>query len=704
MSYTNIFGGYNINTAFPSYIRYDLTSDLKLNWASSFVDTAPGTNNVTAQINDLNPLVNGLTVTLADATLISVGQTIQFNNIGANNITINDFSGNELAIIPTIDGNQYIFYLQDNSTQGGTWGITHLGAGTTSADASILAGLGTISLNSEINTNFPGKTIGANYQVLSSDRASILVWTGGTGTITLPTQLAGFYIAVNNEGSGVVTITTPDATTIDGQVSFQLNPSESSYFIGVGVGGNWNTLGFGVESFFQVNVLSPINLAPVNPSITLTNSQSSRLVHQYTGNLANNVTVYYPAAAGQWYIWNNTTGAFTVTAQLEGPTGNPVLVPQGEKVILYSDGTSIYNTPTISTAAIFPDGTVGSPGIIFASDNTTGFYKPTTPPAGVVNYSAAGTASLSFGGAAAGYGLGILGGLESRYYEASNNNYVGFKAGNLAGNTIWTLPLTDSVGTQALVSNGAGVLNWQTAVTNVIGTANEITVTNPTTTPTISIANTYVGQASITTLGTIGTGVWNGTPVTVPYGGTGINTTTAFGVLCGGTTATNPLQNAGTGLLNQILVSNGGAALPTWQNIQTSVLPAANKAAQTAGATNSNYTSPSVQQFHKSAAKFWCTFDGRTVGTNPPTAGYNVSSVQRTNAGYYTINFTVPFSNTPYIFHVMTGPIGGSSLAGTSNIINQATNQCQFVTYGIIAGGAVAGDSFIVSVVGYGLQ
>ncbi len=651
MSYTNIFGGYNINTAFPSYIRYDLTSDLKLNWASSFVDTAPGTNNVTAQINDLNPLVNGLTVTLADATLISVGQTIQFNNIGANNITINDFSGNELAIIPTIDGNQYIFYLQDNSTQGGTWGITHLGAGTTSADASILAGLGTISLNSEINTNFPGKTIGANYQVLSSDRASILVWTGGTGTITLPTQLAGFYIAVNNEGSGVVTITTPDATTIDGQVSFQLNPSESSYFIGVGVGGNWNTLGFGVESFFQVNVLSPINLAPVNPSITLTNSQSSRLVHQYTGNLANNVTVYYPAAAGQWYIWNNTTGAFTVTAQLAGPTGNPVLVPQGEKVILYSDGTSIYNTPTITTGAIFPDGTVGSPGIIFSSDSTTGFYKPATPPAGVVNYSAAGTASLSFGGAAAGYGLGILGGLESRYYEASNNNYVGFKAGNLAGNTIWTLPLTDSVGTQALVSNGAGVLNWQTAVTNVIGTANEITVTNPTTTPTISIANTYIGQASITTLGTIGTGVWQGTNVAVSHGGTGINTTTPFGVLCGGTTATNPLQNVGAGLTNQVLVSNGVAALPSWQNINVT-FPAAVKADEIAGTSTTVYTNPAVQQFHNSAAKAWVRFSGGFVVAIK--SSYNVTSVIKNSIGNYTITFTTPFDNPNYSCFALT--------------------------------------------------
>lgn len=676
MSYTNIFGGYNINTAFPSYIRYDLTSDLKLNWASSFVDTAPGTNNVTAQINDLNPLVNGLTVTLADATLISVGQTIQFNNIGANNITINDFSGNELAIIPTIDGNQYIFYLQDNSTQGGTWGITHLGAGTTSADASILAGLGTISLNSEINTNFPGKTIGANYQVLSSDRASILVWTGGTGTITLPTQLAGFYIAVNNEGSGVVTITTPDATTIDGQVSFQLNPSESSYFIGVGVGGNWNTLGFGVESFFQVNVLSPINLAPVNPSITLTNSQSSRLVHQYTGNLANNVTVYYPAAAGQWYIWNNTTGAFTVTAQLAGPTGNPVLVPQGEKVILYSDGTSIYNTPTISTAAIFPDGTVGSPGINFVSDNTTGFYKPATPPAGVVNYSAAGTASLSFGGAAAGYGLGILGGLESRYYEASNNNYVSFQAGALAGDTIWTLPLTDSAGTQALVSDGAGTLDWQTinpgTVTSVTGTANRISVTNPTTTPVINIDAAYVGQASITTLGTIGTGVWQGTNVAVSHGGTGVNTTTAYGVLCGGTTATNPLQNAGAGTANQGFISNGAAALPSWKNIT------ADKAAQIAAASNTVYTNPAVQQFHPSAAKAWAkiTFPS---GVATLTSGYNVASVTPTSSATFYITFVTPFSSTDYV--VVTGlNYNNSTGVGFSSIYGQFVDNFSVVT------------------------
>lgn len=50
-------------------------------------------------------------------------------------------------------------------------------------------------------------------------------------------------------------------------------------------------------------------------------------------------------------------------------------------------------------------------------------------------------------------------------------------------------------------------------VTSVSGTPNRITVTNGTTAAVVDIAATYVGQTSITTLGTIVTGVWNGTAI-----------------------------------------------------------------------------------------------------------------------------------------------------------------------------------------------
>jgi hypothetical protein len=59
------------------------------------------------------------------------------------------------------------------------------------------------------------------------------------------------------------------------------------------------------------------------------------------------------------------------------------------------------------------------------------------------------------------------------------------------------------------------------------GTAARIAVTNGSGVagnPTVDIDSAYVGQASITTLGTIGTGTWQGTAVAVLYGGTGATT------------------------------------------------------------------------------------------------------------------------------------------------------------------------------------
>jgi hypothetical protein len=61
-----------------------------------------------------------------------------------------------------------------------------------------------------------------------------------------------------------------------------------------------------------------------------------------------------------------------------------------------------------------------------------------------------------------------------------------------------------------------------TGVTSVTGTSNRITSTGGNT-PVIDISASYVGQSSLTTLGTIATGVWQGTVVGATYGGTGVD-------------------------------------------------------------------------------------------------------------------------------------------------------------------------------------
>ena len=54
---------------------------------------------------------------------------------------------------------------------------------------------------------------------------------------------------------------------------------------------------------------------------------------------------------------------------------------------------------------------------------------------------------------------------------------------------------------------------------NVVGTSNRITVAAD----SVDISTSYVGQTSITTLGTVGTGTWQGTLIGATYGGTGVN-------------------------------------------------------------------------------------------------------------------------------------------------------------------------------------
>ncbi len=146
----------------------------------------------------------------------------------------------------------------------------------------------------------------------------------------------------------------------------------------------------------------------------------------------------------------------------------------------------------------------------------------------------------------------------------------------LTTNRTYTLP--DASGTIALVGGG-GV----GTVTNVSGTTNRITVATGTTTPVIDISGSYVGQSSITTLGTIATGTWAGTTVTVDHGGIGVATLASNGVLYGnGTSAVQALAVNSTGT-NKFLTQSSSAA-PAWATIAAGDVPTLNQ--NTTGTAN----------------------------------------------------------------------------------------------------------------------
>jgi hypothetical protein len=73
-------------------------------------------------------------------------------------------------------------------------------------------------------------------------------------------------------------------------------------------------------------------------------------------------------------------------------------------------------------------------------------------------------------------------------------------------------------------SSWIAILNGNTGVTSINGTLNRISIGGTPTVPTINIDLNYIGQSSINTLGTITTGIWNGTTIGIAYGGTGQTT------------------------------------------------------------------------------------------------------------------------------------------------------------------------------------
>lgn len=131
---------------------------------------------------------------------------------------------------------------------------------------------------------------------------------------------------------------------------------------------------------------------------------------------------------------------------------------------------------------------------------------------------------------------------------------------------------SDATLTALAAYNTNGLLTQTAADTftgrTITGTTNRITVTNGngvSGNPTIDVASTYVGQNTITTLGTVTTGTWNGSTIAVANGGTGKTTLTAFRILLGN--GTSPITEVpGVGTSGQVLTSNGLSTPPTWQN------------------------------------------------------------------------------------------------------------------------------------------
>jgi hypothetical protein len=137
---------------------------------------------------------------------------------------------------------------------------------------------------------------------------------------------------------------------------------------------------------------------------------------------------------------------------------------------------------------------------------------------------------------------------------------------------------------------------------NVVGTADRISVSAN----AVDIASTYVGQASITTLGTISTGTWQGTVVSPTYGGTGVNNGSKTITLGGNLTTSGAFDTTLT------VTAATSVTLPTTGTLAT--------LAGTESLSNKTITASSFDGTTVSASgnvTFTSTTDATALGTAP---------------------------------------------------------------------------------------
>jgi len=189
--------------------------------------------------------------------------------------------------------------------------------------------------------------------------------------------------------------------------------------------------------------------------------------------------------------------------------------------------------------------------------------------------------------------------------------------------------------------------------------------------PTFAATN-FTGSSGITGLGTIATGVWNGTAIGPTYGGTGVNN------------GTNTLTVSGNYTLNQSVASGaaptftatnitGASGITGLGTVTVSVVSSANITATTANVYAAYHVANTATV---SAAYYWAngvSLGGGTGGVTSVAGGQSIS-VSGTGNGPYTGAVTIDTiqgittSSTPTFAGLTVPSITHSGTSGTGDI------------------------------------
>lgn len=378
-TYTNPFTGQTISPSQVSYELLTISTSTSLQWPIN------GNNaSIVSNIIEVIATTTSLTITLPSAQQVSTGQSILISNIGSNPFTVLNAAGGTIVTINS--GISQYLYVTSNTTDAGTWAVVQFGAGTSSANASTLAGYGLMAITTTLNQSHPINDYNGSFALSAANRAEFVNWTSGVGTITLPSAATvgnNWFAIIRNSGTGILTIQPSGTDTLDSLANQQLQLTESFVVVSNGTNG-FSTFGYGQAISFYFTFLSKV---VTGGTVTLSTAEASNIIQEYSGALTSNCIIVLPATVQLYSVNNLTSGAYNLTFKTAG-LGATYLLPQNTTALIICDGTNVYNATSASVSSItqltLGNGSTSSPSLRFSGDLNTGLYLPTAGQLGFV--------------------------------------------------------------------------------------------------------------------------------------------------------------------------------------------------------------------------------------------------------------------------------------------------------------------------------
>jgi hypothetical protein len=546
--FTQTFGGTVVYASDVSYRAVALSANVTLSWPTELATNT----NVVASIMDVTPAAGALTITMPPANEASVGETALFFNAGGVTFTVADSGGN--TIVSVAAGIAWQVYLTGNSTANGTWRATQYGAGTSSASAGSLVGAGIKAINTTLNQSMSVTSLSINYTLGDADRAGAFVWTGGAGTLTLPsagTVGNDWFFQVRNGGTGAISIAATGGQLINGGTTLAFNPGDSAIVVCDGT--SFFTIGFGQSASFSFDFVS-IDLTAQASPYTLSGANLNRIAYQFSGTITGNMQVVVPSTIQQYWVANETDLASDpYTIEVKTVSGTGITISRNARAILYCNGTDVIDADT-STVSFPISVAQGGTGATTASGARVNLGGTST---GIAVFTAAnataGRTALTAAASGANSDITSLTGLTTPLSVSQGG--TGATTAAAARTALGTAGLTDNntfTGTQIVSVNSAS----EAVRITQVGAGNALVVedsANPDATPFVVTA---VGDVGVGTAGP-------GYRLDIASGDTTVNIGYAMRIRSNATATAAAMQftNSGISAQNGVIICTDAGAM-----------------------------------------------------------------------------------------------------------------------------------------------